>query len=172
MAEIRIFPFTFAPRNWAMCDGQLMPIQQNSALFSLLGTAYGGDGAHTFALPNLGGRFPMHAGNGGMDGSGLRPHVLGEKGGASSVALGQHELPIHYHQSMALGGAGSQSAPGPSVLLADTGGAAAYTRSTSAPQTVRATLGTAGNGQPHNNMPPYLALNFCICLQGNYPAFD
>ncbi|AKU23997.1 tail fiber protein [Massilia sp. MB5] len=170
IAEIRIFTFDFAPKNWAYCNGQVMPLQQNTALFSLLGTTYGGDGKATFGLPDLRARMPMHANPDG--GNGLSLRQLGESGGVSTVTLTQNELPHHVHQAMALSGSGSESTPGPSVLLADTGGAAAYTGSTSAPQTLRATLGTAGNGLAHNNMPPYLALSFCICLQGEFPVSE
>ncbi len=167
VAEIRIFPFNFPPKGWAWCDGQLMPIPQNTALFSLLGTAYGGDGKSTFALPNLQGRAPMHPGQG----PGLSPHDLGETGGTESVTLLESELPAHTH---ALNGQGSNSNandPANAVLARPFGGGNLYKTLEGAPLTTMAgqSLAPAGSGQPHNNLQPYLAVYFCIALQGVFP---
>ena len=114
VAEIRIFPFNFAPKGWAFCDGQLLPLSQNTALFSLLGTTYGGDGKSTFALPNLQGRAPMHPGQG----PGLSPHNLGETGGNSTVTLSESELPAHSHARMAQRSLAASDCPRPSNALA------------------------------------------------------
>lgn len=165
VAEIRIFPFNFAPKGWAFCNGQLMPLSQNTALFSLLGTYYGGDGKSTFALPNLQGSAPMHAGQG----PGLSLYDLGETGGESAVTLIQTEMPAHSHQASGASGSGPTSPadntwgalPGrtPPPLYADG----------SANVLMGNALSISGGSLPHNNMQPYLALNFCIALQGVYP---
>lgn len=164
VAEIRIFPFNFAPKGWAFCDGQLLPLSQNTALFSLLGTTYGGDGKSTFALPDLQGRAPMHPGQG----PGLSLHDLGETGGSETVTLLESEMPAHSHgvnaslsdaieriptgQLFATGIAiGQYAAPGALVQL-----------------NPNATT-PAGGDQPHNNMQPYLTFNFNIALQGVFP---
>lgn len=169
VAEVRIFPFNFAPTGWAFCDGQLMPISQNTALFSLLGTTYGGDGKSTFALPDMQGNAPMQPGQG----QGLSFRVLGEMSGVDSVTLLQTEIPVHTHSvnTHNLDAGGLQN-PAPTVLLAKSGQANAYQSNTSqnlvmmAPQA----LSVAGGSLPHNNMQPYLTLNFCIALQGVFPA--
>lgn len=166
VAEIRIFACNFAPTGWALCDGQLMPISQNTALFSLLGTTYGGDGKSTFALPDLQGSSPMHPGQG----QGLSDHFLGEMGGSEFVTLLQSEMPIHDHsmngatQDPALAKAVS---PNASWALSQGGGI--YQTTSNAQLAVQA-LSVAGGGLPHNNMQPYLTLNFCIALQGVFPA--
>jgi microcystin-dependent protein len=164
VAEIRIFPFNFAPKGWAFCDGQLLPLSQNTALFSLLGTTYGGNGKSNFALPDLQGRAPMHPGQG----PGLSLHDLGETGGSETVTLLESEIPAHSHavnisvadaieriptgQLFATGIAiGQYAAPGAIVQLSP-----------------NATTPTGGDA-PHNNMQPYLTLNFCIALQGVFP---
>jgi microcystin-dependent protein len=165
VAEIRIYPFNFAPTGWAFCNGQLLPISQNTALFSLLGTTYGGDGKSTFALPDMQGNAPMHPGQG----QGLSLRDLGEIGGASTVTLLQSEIPAHTHTI------------GMSVRPADNINPAGFTPGTGnnlyatasgAPQVSLAAqaLSPAGGGSPHNNMQPYLTLNFCIALQGVFPA--
>jgi microcystin-dependent protein len=163
VAEIRILGFNFAPNGWAFCNGQLMPISQNTALFSLLGTQYGGDGRVTFALPNLQASFPMHTGS--SQGSGLSPHSVGESGGAVAVTLTSNELPSHTHAVNAGASAPVQQANG---SLPGASAARAY-----APPPANATsflaVQPAGSGLPHNNMPPFLALNFCIALQGIFP---
>jgi microcystin-dependent protein len=163
VAEIRIFPFNFAPTGWAFCDGQLLPISQNTALFSLLGTTYGGDGKSTFALPDLRDRAPMHWGQG----PGLSLHDLGESGGSEAVTLIASELPAHSH---ALSGSSSAAdTNNPVGALPATVSGALY----GTPQNLVAfapeSLALAGGSQPHNNMQPYLTLNFCIAMQGVFP---
>lgn len=168
VAEIRIFTFQFAPRGWAYCDGSILAIQQNTALFALLGTTYGGNGSSTYALPNLGGRAPMFWGQG----PGLSDYQPGEAGGSTTVTLDASQLPAHKHQLQHAGaGVGAAfAAPGESVLLADAGPAQVYTGATGADTTApAAALAPVGSGVPHNNMQPYMALNFCISLQGVFP---
>jgi microcystin-dependent protein len=172
LGEIRPFAFNFAPQGWAFCNGQLLPISQNTALFSLLGTTYGGNGKSNFALPDLQGRAPMHPGQG----PGLSLHDLGETGGSETVSLLESEIPAHSHTMRASSLAATQSAPGGAVLakpiwrsgnqfgsgaMFDTGPA----DSNMAPQTIAVT----GGDQPHNNMQPYLTFYFCIALQGVFP---
>ena len=164
VAEIRIFPFNFAPTGWAWCNGQLMPISQNTALFALLGTTYGGDGRSTFALPNLQGRAPMHPGHG----PGLSLHDLGETGGSETVTLTESELPAHSHALRASPDDGDLTAPAPDRSLARPGGGFAY-HSAAAVALGAQALTLAGGSQPHNNMQPYLTLYFCIALQGVFP---
>lgn len=166
VAEIRIYPFNFAPTGWAFCNGQLLPLSQNTALFSLLGTTYGGDGKSNFALPNLQGGAPMHPGQG----PGLSLHDLGEQSGAETVALLESELPAHIHTLLAVNFAASLNAPGPDRGLARSSGGFAYQQSAANPVNLAPqVLNPVGGGQPHNNMMPYLALNFCIALQGVFP---
>lgn len=166
LAEIRIFPFNFAPTGWATCDGQLLPISQNTALFSLLGTTYGGDGKSTFALPDLKGRAPMHPGQG----PGLSLHDLGEAAGAETVTLLTSEIPTHTHQFRVFNDVGEDRIPSPTEALARSTGGLLYGAPgplvTMAPEV----LPPAGGGQPHNNMQPYLTFTFCIALQGAFPA--
>jgi microcystin-dependent protein len=166
VAEIRIFPFTFAPRGWAWCNGQLMPISQNTALFSLLGTTYGGDGKSTFALPDLQGRAPMHPGQG----PGLSQHDLGETGGSETVTLLESEIPAHTHTLQAQGAPGDVAVP-TGAVPARVIGATPYLPPSGAPLVSMApgALAPAGGDQPHNNLQPYLTLNFCIALQGVFP---
>lgn len=165
VAEIRIFPFNFPPKGWAFCDGQILPLSQNTALFSLLGTTYGGDGKSNFALPNMQGNAPMHPGQG----PGLSLHDLGETGGSETVSLLESEIPSHSHTmftSKADGGAKSPAAQ----LLAKGVGINDYAPDSSAlTQLNDNAIAPAGGDQPHNNMQPYLTLNFCIALQGVYP---
>ena len=166
VAEIRIYPFNFAPTGWAFCDGQLLPISQNTALFSLLGTTYGGDGRSTFALPNLQGRAPMHPGQG----PGLSLHDLGESAGSETVTLLESEIPAHSHSLMAVNAVASLNAPGADRTLARSSGGFAYQQSPANPVNLSPqTLALAGGSLPHNNLMPYLTLNFCIALQGVYP---
>jgi microcystin-dependent protein len=167
VAEIRIFPFNFAPKGWAWCDGQLMPLSQNTALFSLLGTTYGGDGKSNFALPDLQGRAPMHPGQG----PGLSLHDLGETGGSETVSLLESEIPSHSHAAMATSQPGEDAAPGPSEALARSVGASLYQTDTAQNlvQLAPEALAPAGGDQPHNNLQPYLTFYFCIALQGVYP---
>ena len=166
VAEIRIFPFTFPPKGWAFCNGQLLPISQNTALFALLGTMYGGDGKSTFGLPDLRGSAPMFFGQG----NGLSQHDEGEIGGAQTVTLLQSEIPAHTHSVNANGFTGDNTVPGPSISFAESTGGNAYAPS-NAPltQAPPQTLAPAGGGLPHNNMMPFLTLNFCIAMQGVFP---
>jgi microcystin-dependent protein len=156
LSEIRVFSFNFAPKGWAMCNGQLMPINQNQALFSLLGTTYGGNGQTTFALPNLQGSAPMHTGAG---------HGLGEKAGEVNHTLTLAELPAHTH--LVTGSAANGSVPGPGIPAAVNN---VYGPPGSSVGLLPASLSGAGGSQPHNNMMPFLALNFCIALVGIFPS--
>ena len=166
VAEIRIFPFNFPPRGWAFCSGQLLPLSQNTALFALLGTTYGGNGASNFALPDLQGRAAMHPGQG----PGLSLHDLGETGGSEFVTLLESEIPSHTHAMRASADPANAQAPGPDLTLARSAGGAAYSTTTTGLETMAPqTLATAGAGFPHNNLMPYLTLNFCIALQGIFP---
>jgi len=166
VAEIRIFPFHFAPKGWAFCDGQILPISQNTALFSLLGTTYGGDGRSTFALPDLQGSAPMHPGQG----NGLSLRDLGEMSGTESVTLLVSEIPIHTHNAVASVEPSDNRLPKPTVALSISTGAFAYvTGSPALVQMAPQALAPAYGSLPHNNMQPYLTLNFCIALQGVFP---
>lgn len=166
LAEIRIFPFNFAPKGWAFCDGQILPLSQNTALFSLLGTTYGGDGKSNFALPNLQGCAPMHPGQG----PGLSLHDLGETGGSDTVTLLESEIPSHNHSLMGSSLPADVDAPDPTVVLARSNPALLYTTGTPTLVTLSDnTIAPAGGDQPHNNLMPYLTLNFCIALQGVFP---
>jgi microcystin-dependent protein len=165
VAEIRIFPFNFAPRGWAFCQGQILPISQNTALFSLLGTTYGGNGQSTFALPDMQGNAPMHPGQG----PGLSLHDLGETGGSEFVTLLISEIPGHSH---ALNAAGSDPADkfapaGNSLGRSSSGNA--WGPANSLTNFAFQSLTPAGGDLPHNNMQPYLTLNFNIALQGVFP---
>jgi microcystin-dependent protein len=167
LAEIRIFAGNFAPRGWALCNGQLLPISQNTALFSLVGVSYGGDGRSTFGLPDLQGRAPMHQGQG----PGLTGRVVGESGGSATVSLLTIEMPAHTHALMASTSPASGRDPTNNPLARSRNGNAYQTTVNQnvvsmAPQAV----GMAGGSLPHNNMQPYLALTFIIALQGIYPS--
>jgi microcystin-dependent protein len=159
LAEIRLVSFHFAPKGWALCNGQLLPINQNQALFSLLGTTYGGNGQTTFALPNLQGCAPIHAGNG---------HVLGERGGEETHTLIVGEMATHQHTAVAT--SATPDATSPAGGFWGNAGVSAYSsnppNTTMAPQAASA----AGGSQPHQNMSPYLVLNFVIALQGIFPS--
>ena len=169
VAEIRIFPFNFAPKGWAFCDGQILPLSQNTALFSLLGTTYGGNGQSNFALPNLQGNAPMHPGQG----PGLSLHDLGESGGSETVTLLESQIPVHQHSLNAFNNPppGNAGTPANTVSLARSSGGTVYKLpSFGAVGAMNSSaLGNIGSSQPHNNMQPYLTLNFCIALQGVYP---
>jgi len=168
VAEIRIFPFNFAPKGWAWCDGQLLPLSQNTALFSLLGTTYGGDGKSNFALPDMQGNAPMHPGQG----PGLSLHDLGETGGSETVSLLQSEIPSHNHNVIAQVPPADTNLPAGNVLArASVGGVNPYQPPAGAPLVSMSpsALTPAGGDQPHNNMMPYLTLYFNIALQGVYP---
>jgi len=169
LAEIRIFPFNFAPKGWAFCDGQILPLSQNTALFSLLGTTYGGDGKSNFALPNMQGNAPMHPGQG----PGLSQRFLGETDGSDTVTLLESEIPVHIHVVDAVQGQlAAQSDIGGANAFAKTAQENAYLPAAGQPivQLDPNTLAPAGGNQPHNNLMPYLTLNFCIALQGVFPA--
>jgi microcystin-dependent protein len=159
LAEIRIVGFTFSPRGWAFCDGQLLPINQNQALYALLGTTYGGDGRTTFGLPDLRGRTPIHKGSG---------NPLGQKGGTENHTLNIAEMPVHRHGLRTSNADADKKNPANSIWAAETGG----TRYGSAPANGSMAAGSiapVGSGQPHENMQPYLALHFVIALQGLFP---
>lgn len=170
VAEIRIFPFNFAPTGWAMCNGQILPISQNTALFSLLGTTYGGDGKSTFALPNLQDSSAMHPGQG----QGLSLRDLGQIGGSQFVTLLVSEMPVHTHTVGRASAAAGDSVLPVNAVWAQSGagrGAAALYADPPANAKVNQlqSIAPAGGGLPHNNMQPYLTLNFCIALQGVFP---
>ena len=160
LSEIRVFSFGFPPRGWALCNGQLLPINQNQALFSLLGTTYGGDGRVNFALPNLQGRVPIHTGNG---------HVLGERAGESAHALSMAEMPTHTHAAQASAATGTQNVPANNMVLSQRA-AEIYRAPSNLSPMVTGTVTNAGGSQPHENMQPHLTLNFCIALQGIFPS--
>lgn len=164
VAEIRIFPFNFPPKGWAFCDGQILPLSQNTALFSLLGTTYGGDGKSNFALPNMQGNAPMHPGQG----PGLSLHDLGETGGSDTVSLLESEIPSHSHAMSVSSQIGLENSPS-GQLFAAGDGINLYTTAGSLKSMSDQMIAPAGGDQPHNNMMPYLTLNFCIALQGVYP---
>ena len=166
VAEIRIFPFNFAPTHWAFCDGQTIPLQQNTALYALLGTVYGGDGKSTFALPNMQGSAPMHWGQG----PGLSDHSIGEAYGTETVTLLQSEIPAHVHAVQASIEYSESKSPDNKAFATSSNGnifspGNGLQQVTMSPST----LSTEGGSLPHNNMMPYLTLNFCIALEGVFP---
>jgi microcystin-dependent protein len=165
LAEIRVFPFNFAPVGWASCNGQILPISQNTALFSLLGTYYGGDGKSNFALPNLQGSIPVAYGQG----VGLSPYSIGESGGEPTVSLLLSQMPAHTHSLLTdnINGPDNNS-PANAALSFPVN---MYSTQTSpVVQMAQQAISPVGGSQPHNNLMPYLTLNFCIALQGIYPA--
>ena len=171
IGEIRLFGGNFEPRDWAFCRGQLLSIAQHSALFTILGTRYGGDGKTTFGLPNLSARVPIGAGAG----PGLTSRAVGATGGSAAVTLSESQTPSHTHRARGVAANGTSQSPAGGlwaqfertrpVVKADV-----YGDSAPDVQMAAQALGPAGNNQPHNNMQPYLALNFIICLNGEYPA--
>lgn len=161
LSEIRIMSFDFAPKGWAMCNGQFLPINQNQALFSLLGTTYGGNGTTTFALPNLQGRIPIHMGSG---------HSLGEQGGELGHTLSIAEIPAHVHLAMATNNAGAQPVPATAYLAGDTTATPYLPPDNNLVPLAAGSLASVGGSQPHPNMQPFLALNFSIALQGIFPS--
>jgi len=172
LGQITLFAGNFAPRGWAFCNGQLLPIAQNTALFSLLGTTYGGNGHTTFALPDLRGRIPMHPGTG----FGLSPHFLGEQAGVENVTLSQTQMPAHIHQVNVSNANGNATSPEGSF------NAVTYDSNTLNPfnsygSTANATMNAstisaAGGSQPHTNLQPYTCINFIIAVEGIYPSRD
>lgn len=173
VAEIRIFPFNFPPTGWAFCDGQLMPISQNTALFSLLGTFYGGDGKSTFALPDLQGCAPMQSGQG----QGLSERFVGETSGAESITLLVSEIPFHTHSAQVSGSDATTTQANGAVLgksnyndgQGTTGAVSTFSAQPSTTQLRGDAVLPVGSSLPHNNMQPYLTLNYCIALQGIFP---
>jgi microcystin-dependent protein len=165
VAEIRIFPFNFAPRGWAWCDGQLMPLSQNTALFSLLGTTYGGNGKSNFALPDLQGRAPMHPGQG----PGLSLHDLGETGGSETVTLLESEIPSHSHTLRGNNTLGESAVPAGNTLARATYNVYQPNTNQNLVSMAPESLAPAGGDQPHNNLQPFLTFYFCIALQGVFP---
>lgn len=165
VAEIRIFAGNFAPRGWAFCNGQLLPVSQNTALFSLIGTTYGGDGRSTTALPNLQGRGPMHPGRG----PGLTARRLGERGGVETVTLTEAQMPNHRHTAHATTETGNTNEP-QSNFLATALGRGANLYKGSGAQVQMEPLRSTGGSQAHNNLQPYLTMNFIIALVGLYPS--
>ena len=163
VAEIRMFGFNFAPTGWAFCNGQLLPISQNTALFSLLGTTYGGDGKSTFALPDLQGSTPLHPGQG----QGLSLYDLGQQGGSDFVTLIQSEMPFHTHSLSASEEVVNEASPANFFFGA---GETRYAAPASVTQMAPQALSPAGGSLPHNTLMPYLVVNFCIALQGVFPA--
>ena len=158
LSEIRLMSFVFAPKGWALCNGQLLPINQNQPLFSLLGTTYGGDGQVNFALPDLRGRTPIHVGAG---------HTLGERGGEQAHTLSVTELPTHVHSLQVTGSNGSTSIPTGNILAAANN---LYHAAGDLTTLHASTIASTGGGQPHLNMQPFLTLTFCIALQGIFPS--
>jgi microcystin-dependent protein len=162
LSEIRIMSFVFPPKGWSLCDGQLLPINQNQALFSLLGTTYGGDGRVNFGLPNLQGRAPIHVGSG---------HNLGERGGEQSHTLSISEIPTHVHTMNATSGdADPASGPGPTAMLAKASGDSIYGNPANLIALDPGAVSNTGGSQAHLNMQPFLVLSFCIALQGIFPS--
>lgn len=161
LSEIRLMSFEFAPKGWALCNGQLLPINQNQALFSLLGTSFGGDGRVNFALPDLRGRVPIHVGNG---------HTLGERGGEQAHTLSIAEIPEHTHFVQAANTNATTAVPSSSLTLANSVNYEAYRSATSPVSMNAATVSNVGGSQAHLNMQPFLTLNFSIALQGIFPS--
>ena len=159
LSEIRMMSFAYAPKGWALCNGQLLPINQNQALFSLLGTTFGGDGRVNFALPDLRGRTPIHVGSG---------HTLGERGGEQAHTLSVAELPTHTHVLSASNSAGNTGGGGGAFLA--NGSSDIYTAAGSLVAMNPAAVPNVGGSQAHLNMQPFLTLNFCIALQGIFPS--
>ena len=164
VGEIIMFGGNFAPRGYALCDGQLLPIAQNQALFSLLGTTYGGDGRTTFALPDLRGRVPVHQGAG----PGLAPRPIGDKGGQERVTLSVNQMPAHSHVLKASTKAATATGPGGQVMAQ--ANPVAYKDGAASTALAPAALGQTGASQGHPNLMPYLSINFCIALNGIYPS--
>lgn len=166
LGEIRIFAGNFAPRGWALCQGQLLPIAQNDALFSLFGTIYGGDGQTTFALPDLASRIALHQGAG----PGLSPRAIGEAGGAETVSLSAQEMSAHNHAAFCSNTGANKLSPVGSYWSTDPGGNTGAYSTTDGSQLADTAIGNTGGGQPHNNLQPYLVINCIVALEGIYPS--
>lgn len=167
LGEIRIFAGNFAPRGWAFCNGQTLAINQNQAIFALIGTTYGGNGVQTFALPNLQSCVPMSQGNG----PGLNNYVMGQTLGAASTTLIQANLPAHTHQLKGSSSPGTERVPGPTASLANVGrNHTVYDAGGNAVAMNPSAIGITGNNQPFSNLQPYLTLSFIIALQGIFPS--
>ena len=167
IGEIRLFPYTFAPRGWALCNGQILSISQNTALFSLIGTMYGGDGRTTFALPDLRGRVAVSSGQG----PGLSAYDVGEAGGLESVSLDESQMPAHNHEMKVHGGTSGSDKPN-NRFLGRVSDGTTYAGTANGRALNPGAIRRTGGGQPHENRPPHLTLNYCIALQGIFPARD
>lgn len=161
LSEIKLVSFNFPPKGWALCNGQLLPINQNQALFALLGTTYGGNGQTNFALPNLRGRVPIHEGNG---------HTLGEAAGSTAVTVNIQQLPTHLHTLNATTTVATTNAPSPSVVMATSSATTLYAGPSDLQPMASNAVTSVGGSQAHTNMMPYLVLNFIIALQGIFPS--
>ncbi len=164
IAEIKIFGGNYAPRSWAFCDGQLLPISQNTALFSIVGTTYGGDGRTTMGLPNMQGRAPMHPGRG----PGLTDRRLGQKTGVETVTLSESQMPVHTHTQQAASRRARNEFPSATAVFGEAS-ETTYAQGATVDMADQV-IGSTGGSQSHNNMQPYLTLNFIIALQGLYPS--
>ncbi len=164
IGEIKLVGFNFAPRDWALCDGQLLSIAENDALFTLIGTTYGGDGQTTFALPDFRGRIPIHQGTG----SSGTTYTPGENGGTETVTLTVNEIPAHAHPALAQSGAGNQPGPGGNVWASSS--LNQYNSSAADSDMNALAITSSGGSQPHDNMMPFLTINFIISLQGIFPS--
>jgi microcystin-dependent protein len=161
LSEIKIVSFNFPPKGWALCNGQFLPINQNQALFALLGTTYGGNGQTTFALPNLRGRVPIHFST---------SHNLGESAGSTSVTVNIQQTPTHLHALQAVNANATGNTPGNTMLFANSTASQAYQPAANLTPMAASAVSSVGGSQPHNNMMPYLTLNFIIALQGIFPS--
>ena len=168
IGEIALVPYNFPPRGWAFCDGQLLSIAQNTALFSLLGTNFGGNGQTTFALPDLRGRVPIHVGGG--QGPGLSPYVLGQVGGVESVTLLQSQMPAHGHPMNVSAANGVSDTPANNILAKNASGVPEYGAAPGNASLAPGAIGQMGGNQPHTNVQPYLGLNYIIALEGIFPS--
>lgn len=166
LGEIRIFAGNFAPAGWAFCQGQLLAISENDALFALLGTTYGGDGQTTFALPDLAGRIAVHQGTG----PGLSPRTLGENGGSESVTVSAQQMPLHTHAALSSSSGANKLSPAANFWSTDPGGNTAAYSNAAGSQMAATAVGSTGGGQPHDNVQPFLAINYIIALQGIFPS--
>ena len=161
LAELRIMSFVFPPKGWALCNGQLLPINQNQALFSLLGTTFGGDGRVNFGLPNLQGMVPIHMGSG---------HTLGERGGVQAVTLSTAQMPTHVHVVNAVNVVATSNAPSSTALISQSGGSNLYAAASNLQAMAPNAISNTGGSQAHLNMQPFLTLSYCIALQGIFPS--